>query len=132
MDLGLRGKSLQSVLIEYTVRMQFSDVYFIVIESPFRLDVHGDSFSLSPEDESDHGMQALGELVGHTIEEATADAAGALHVVFEGGARLTVEPDAAYEAWSVSGPDGALVVSTAGGKLATWKAQSNADESAEK
>jgi hypothetical protein len=131
MDLGLRGKSLQSVLIEYTVRMQLSDVYFILIESPFRLDVHGDSFSLSPEEEPDDALQALRQLVGHSIEEATADAAGALHVIFEGGARLTVEPDAAYEAWSVSGPDGALVVSTAGGKLAIWKSQLNADESAE-
>ena len=131
MDLGLHGKSLQSVVIEHTVRMQLSDVYFIVIESPFRLDIHGESFSLSPEEETDDALQALRQLVGHTIEEATADAAGALHVIFEGGARLTVEPDPAYEAWSVSGPDGALVVSTAAGKLAIWKSQSNADESAE-
>jgi hypothetical protein len=131
MDLGLHGKSLQSVVIEHTVRMQLSDVYFIVIESPFRLDIQGDSYSLSPEEEPDAVLQALRQLVGHTIEEATADAAGALHVIFEGGARLTVEPDPAYEAWSVSGPDGALVVSTAAGKLAIWKSQSNADESAE-
>jgi len=128
MDLGLRGKSLQSVLIEHTVRMQLSDVYFIVIESPFRLDIDGDSFSLSPEEEPDAALQPLRQLVGHTIEEATADTAGALHVIFEGGARLTVEPDPAYEAWNVAGPDGALVVSTAGGKLATWKSQSNADD----
>jgi uncharacterized protein DUF6188 len=132
MDLGLRGKSLQSVLIESTVRMQLSDVYFIVIESPFRLDVHGDSFSLSPEEEeSDDALQSLRQLIDHTIEEATADAAGALHVIFEGDARLTVEPDEAYEAWSVSGPGGALVVSTPGGELAIWKSQLNADESAE-
>jgi hypothetical protein len=111
--------------------MQLSDVYFIVIESPFRLDVHGDSFSLSPEEESDDALQALQQVVGHTIEEATADAAGALHVIFEGGARLTVEPDAGYEAWSVSGPDGALVVSTAGGKLAVWKSQLDTGESTE-
>jgi hypothetical protein len=131
MDLGLRGKGLQSVLAEHTVRMQLSDVYFIVIESPFRLDIHGESFSLSPEEETDDALQPLRQLVGQTIEEATADAAGALHVIFEGGARLMVEPDPAYEAWSVSGPDGALVVSTAGGKLAIWNSQSNADESAE-
>ena len=130
-DLGLHGKSLQFVLMERTVRMQLSDVYFIVIESPFRLDTHGDSYSLSPEDEPDAALQALRQLVGHTIEEATADAAGTLDVIFDGGSRLTVEPDAAYEAWSVSAPDGALVVSTPGGKLAIWKPQLNADESAE-
>jgi hypothetical protein len=134
MDLGLRGKILQSVLIEHTVRMQLSDVYLIVIESPFRLDIHGDSYSLSPEGQPDDALQALRQLVGHTTEDATAHAAGALHVIFEGGARPTVEPDPSpsYEAWSVSGPGGALVVSTAGGELATWKSQSNADESAEK
>jgi Family of unknown function (DUF6188) len=131
MDLGLRGKSLQSVLIEHIVRMQLSDVYFIVIESPFRLDIHGDSYSLSPEEEPDAALHSLRQLVGHTIEEATADAAGALHVIFEGSARLTVEPDAGYEAWSVSGPGGALVVSTAGGKLAIWRSKLNADGSAE-
>ena len=52
-------------------------------------------------------------------------------MIFEGGARLTVGPDPAYEAWSVSGPDGALVVSTAGGKLAIWKSQIDAGESEE-
>jgi uncharacterized protein DUF6188 len=131
MDLGLRGKSLQSVQIEYAVRMQLSDVYFIVIESPFRFKIHGDSFSLSPDEEPDAARQPLRQLIGHTIEEATADAAGALHVIFEGGAQLTVEPDAAYEAWSVSAPDGALIVSTPGGKVAIWKSQLNAGESAE-
>ena len=131
MELGLRGKSLQSVQVEYTVRMQLSDVYFIAIESPFRLDIHGDSFSFSPEEDRDGALQSLRPLIGHTIEDATADAAGALHVIFEGGARLTVEPDPAYEAWSVSDPGGALVVSTPGGKLAIWKPQSIADESAE-
>jgi Family of unknown function (DUF6188) len=131
MDLRLRGKSLQSVLIEHTVRMQLSDAYFIVIESRFTLDIQGDSYSLSPEEEPGAAFQPLRQLVDHLIQEATADAAGALHVTFEGGARLTVEPDADYEAWSVSGPGGALVVSTAGGKLSIWQPHSNADESAE-
>jgi hypothetical protein len=120
------------VLIDYTVRMQLSDVYFITIESAFRLDNDGDSVTLSPEEASDDALQLLRQLVGYTIEEATADGAGTLRVVFEGGgARLTVEPDPAYEAWNVSGPDGALVVSTPGGELAIWKPESNTDESAE-
>jgi hypothetical protein len=128
MDLGLRGKNVQSVLTEHTVQMRLCDLYLIVIESPFRLDIHGDSFSLSPGMESHDCLQALRQLVGDTIEDATADAAGALHVIFEGGAHLTVEPDPDYEGWSVSGPGGALVVSTPGGELAIWTAQSNADE----
>src|SRR5947208_7787478 len=52
---------------EHTVRMQLSDVYFIVIESPFRLDIQGDSYSPSPEEEPDDALRALRQLVGHTI-----------------------------------------------------------------
>ena len=71
------------MLIEHTVRMQLSDDYFIVIESPFRLDIQGDSFSLSPDEESDVALHPLRQLAGHTIEEAAADVAGPLHVVLE-------------------------------------------------
>ncbi|MDW5614059.1 MULTISPECIES: DUF6188 family protein [Mycolicibacterium] len=124
MDLGLNGKSLQSVLIEYTLRMQLSDVYFIVIESPFNVDSHGESVSLSPEEDADEAFQPIRQLVGQTVEEATADETGALRVRFSDGTRLEVPPDEAYEAWSVSGPNGALVVCTPGGKLAIWSASS--------
>jgi hypothetical protein len=124
MDLGLTGKSLQSVLVEYTLRLQFSDVYFIVIESPFNLDSYDRSVSLSPEEDSDEAFQPIRELVGQTVDEATADEAGALRVRFSGGALLQVPADEAYEAWSVSGPNGALVVCTPGGKLAIWSENS--------
>lgn len=66
--------------------------------------------------------------MGHTVTESTVDEGGALSVAFEGGARLRVEPDPAYEAWNVSGPYGALVVSTPGGELAVWSAQIQKDE----
>jgi hypothetical protein len=131
MDLDLRGKALQSVLIEYTVRLQLSDGYFVVVESPYTLHVQGTSFSLSPEEEQDVARQAFNQLVGDTVEMATADAAGALDVTFAGGARLQVEADAEYEAWNVSGPDGALVVSTAGGELSVWKPQSATNDSSQ-
>lgn len=131
MDLGLRAKTLESVLVDHTVRMQLSDGYFIVIESPFRTGIDGSSVSLSPEEDGDRIIQSLRQLVGHTIDDADVDAAGTLHLIFEGANRLTVEPDPNYEAWSVSGPEGALVVSTPGGKLAVWKSQPNTDESAE-
>lgn len=120
MDLGLNGKCLQSVLIEYTLRMKLSDVYFIVIESPFNVESHGTNVSLSPEEDADEAFQPIRQLVGRMVEEATADDAGALHVRFSDGTRLEVPPDEAYEAWNVSGPNGALVVCTPGGKLAVW------------
>lgn len=122
MDLGLAGKSVQSTLIEYTLRLQLSDVYFIVIESPFTLHAAGQSISLSSEDDPDEAVEPVRQLVGQTVEDALADESGALRVSFSGGTRLEVPPDAAYEAWNVSGPNGALVVCTPGGKLAVWSA----------
>jgi hypothetical protein len=53
MDLGLRGQALESVPIECTVTLHLSGGYVIVIESPYTLDVHGNSLSLSPEEESE-------------------------------------------------------------------------------
>ena len=123
MDLGLKGKRLQSVLIDYTLRLQLSDVYFIVIESPFNLDFEGRYVSLSPEEDADEDFEPIRLLVGRTVEEATADESGTLRIRFSYGTLLRVPPDEAYEAWNVSGPDGALVVSTPGGKLATWTAR---------
>src|SRR3954447_14347524 len=93
MDLGLREKRLHSVLIEYTVRLQLSDVYFIVIESPFRIENGAESISLSPEDDPDEAFAPVRRLVGQNVEAAIADNEGALHVTFENGARLLVDSD---------------------------------------
>jgi hypothetical protein len=123
-DLALNGRCLQSALIEYTLRMQLSDVYFIFIESPFTVDSHGEILWLSTEEDVDEAFQPIRQLVGQTVKEVTADETGALRICFSGGARIHVPPDEAYEAWSVSGPDGTLVVCTPGGKLAIWSESS--------
>ena len=81
--------------------------------------------------QTDVARQAFDQLVGDTVEMATADAAGALDVTFTGGAHLQVHADAEYEAWNVSGPGGALVVSTAGGELSVWKPQSATNDSSQ-
>lgn len=43
-----------------------------------------------------------------------------LSVAFDNGARLRIKPDSSYEAWTVSGPRGMLVVSMPRGELAIW------------
>lgn len=73
MDLGLAGKSVQSTLIEYTLRLRLSDVHFIVIESPFTLHAAGHSISLSSEDDPDEAFEPVRQLVGQTVEDALAD-----------------------------------------------------------
>lgn len=51
MDLGLNGKQLRSVLTEYTLTMDLSGAYFVVIASPFTVEVLGEIIALSPEDD---------------------------------------------------------------------------------
>lgn len=125
--LGLENRRLQSVLIEYTLKMEFAGAYFVVIEAPFTVELEGEAISLSPEIGPDESFAPVRSLIGHTVQKALADENGALRVTFENNARLLVGPDPTYEAWNVSGPDGALVVSTPGGKLAVWSARTQKD-----
>ncbi|OAN30215.1 hypothetical protein A4X20_09880 [Mycolicibacterium iranicum] len=111
---------MQSVLIEYSVVFELSGGFFIVIESAIRFERGNSARNLFAEEDPDEDLQPLRELVGSIIDEAAVDPAGALRVGFSDGTRLQVEPDDAYEAWNVSGPDGALIVCTPGGALVTW------------
>ncbi|MGE2736061.1 DUF6188 family protein [Mycolicibacterium vaccae] len=125
-DLGLSGTVLESVLIDYTLRMQFSEVYFIVVGSPFSATLAGEHISLSPEEDADEAFRPIYELVGETVQDAVADDSGTLRVRFRNGTQLEVPPDEEYEAWNVSGPNGALVVCMPGGELAIWSGDSKA------
>jgi hypothetical protein len=60
-------------------------------------------------------------LFGLHVLSAVAFRSGALLVEFEGGARLDVPSDGAYEAWNASGPGPILVVAQPGGGLAVWR-----------
>lgn len=130
--LGIDGMDVESVACDYTVRLQLTAGHIIVIESPFTFEVASQSTTLSPEDDSEGALHLLRPLAGQTVDSAIAGADGGLRVNFTSGAVLSVEPDPAYEAWSVAGPDGALVVSTPGGKLAVWSAKEGDDESPQK
>ncbi|WP_235065553.1 DUF6188 family protein [Mycolicibacterium iranicum] len=119
-DLGLNGRRVQSVLIENSVVFELSGHSFMMIQSAIRFERGTDAMTLSAEDDPNQALHPIRVLVGSIIDEATVAAAGALRVDFSDGTRLDVEPDDAYEAWNVSGPDGALIVCTPGGSLVTW------------
>lgn len=129
MELGLSGKRLQSMQHEYTVVLQIDDVHFVAVSSPFTVEVDGDTTCLSPEEDPEEAFELVRQLIGQKINRATVDSAGTLNMVFERGARISVGPDPDYEAWNVSGPDGALVVSMPGGELAIWSGQPSTDTS---
>lgn len=127
MDLGLAGRVVESALIEYTVRLQLSGGYFIVIASPLRLESAVESIVLSPEDDPEESLQPLRLLPVQVIDDAVVDSAGALHIHLGDSTRIIVEPDGLYEAWNVSGPAGFLVVCLPSGTLAHWSAASSGD-----
>lgn len=113
-----------SVLVEYTVRLKLSEGYVLLIESPFTFSSHDQTTTLSPDEDPEESFLPLRRLAGLTIDEASVASTGTLLVRFCDGTRIEVPPDEAYEAWNVSGPDGALVVCTPGGELAIWTAGS--------
>jgi hypothetical protein len=123
MNLGLEGKKLLSKTVEYSAVLHFSDDYTARIESPFKFSLPGKHYNLSPDSDPQESFLPMEVLLNQAVTKSEADDSGALSLVFDNGAKIHVEPDDEYEAWTVSGPDGFLVVSMPGGELATWEAK---------
>lgn len=119
MNLDLSGQMVVLHLRQGTVVLTMTGGYVVVLEAPFTVTTPEASKRCDP------GMivesaDAEGDLVGRIIDACTVDDAGSLSVTFTGGVRLQVDPDDGFEAWTISGPEGMLVVCTPGGKLAVW------------
>ncbi|HEV8175763.1 MAG TPA: DUF6188 family protein [Actinoplanes sp.] len=122
MDLGFAGQKVVAEEFGYTVGIDLTGGYEVRIETGFLLRAHdGDHHIVPGEDDGDAAL--LGELTGQVVTMCTADDAGALRVDFDSGARLLVEADPAYEAWTVAGPGGLKVVCLPGGELSIWSPQ---------
>ncbi|WP_020662058.1 DUF6188 family protein [Amycolatopsis benzoatilytica] len=126
MNLGLEGKKLLSITVEYSAVLHFSDDYTARIESPFSFSVPGRQYSFSPESDPQESFQPMDILLSQVVANSDVDDSGTLRIAFDNGAAIQAEKDDEYEAWTVSGPDGFLVVSMPGGELATWDAKPDA------
>jgi hypothetical protein len=122
MDLGFAGQKVVAEEFGYTVGIDLTGGYEIRIETGFLLRAYDGDHHIVP-GEDDRAAALLGELTGQVVTVCTADDAGALRVDFGGGARLLVEADPAYEAWTVAGPGGLKVVCLPGGALSIWSPQ---------
>jgi hypothetical protein len=87
--------------------------YTLVVEGPLQLRLAGSDFEITP-DSSPH--PACLELVGRKVLEASATDGGELRLTLDDGDRLTIPSDK-FEPWHLSGDDGYLLVSVAGGGL---------------
>lgn len=68
---------------------------------------------------------ALLSLVGQEVLSGVGFKTGALRLVFESGAMLTVSPGEQYEAWQLTRPTGRTWVSLPGGGLASFPGDSS-------
>jgi hypothetical protein len=103
----------------YQTRLQFGPTE-VVIESPFDLVVGETRHSRDPSERPKLGP--LLAIYPDALVDAVATANGVLRLAFASGSTITVPPDPRYEAWSVVGRAGSLVVCTPGGELAIWDA----------
>ena len=122
MDLGIRGRSVVSQEIEYTVAMCLTVEYFIRLDGPFTLALHDRRIAISPETDPPEHFDPVRDLVGQVITESVVDDSGVLSISFDTGARIVCVPDGQYESWTMTGPRGMMVVSMPSGKLAIWDA----------
>lgn len=118
----LTGETLNAQEVDFTVRLYFSGDFFLRMESAFALDLDGKTVRLSPEDDEPELFQPMSGLVGQIVAESAIDDAGNLTLVFGNGVTLIAQPDSSYEAWTLTGPNGLMVVCMPGGELARWTA----------
>lgn len=116
-DLG--GETLTDLQVEYSARLHFTGGYFVRIETPFVLEVGGQSAHLTPDTDPPEALKPLDGLVGQAIADSLIDR-GTLTLNFDDGARIVVRPDDDHESWTVTGPEGLLIVCMPSGELAVW------------
>jgi hypothetical protein len=91
----------------------------IRIEGAFVVKGHDGEQQLSPACPTALGPALA--ILGQAVTSARAYKDGCLTVHFADGSSLSVNPEAAYEAWEIAGTGGLRVVCTPGGRLALWQ-----------
>ncbi|MER6971122.1 DUF6188 family protein [Nocardioides sp. NPDC000445] len=123
MDIDIAARSIEHIASEHAVTLGLSGGTSVRIETSLVLTEAGQaSMPIDPQNlETDQDL--LRVLLGHTVEHAVADDGGSLTITFDNGATLTVAPDPDFEAWSITCPNGAIVLSLDGGGLSRWGAR---------
>ena len=122
--LPIEQRGVTRCLVDHAFTLEFHDgeqSAIVRIEGTFTVVDHGLVHQLTPTAPRELGPAV--DLYGQVVRSATASSQGKLEIVFEDGRRLSVEPDARYEAWEMSGPGGVRAVSTPGGAVSVWQSK---------
>lgn len=92
----------------------------IIVSGVFEFETAAGAWRLSLEGEAVTLAPVL-TILGLTIDYAAARKDGTLELAFSDGSRLSVPPDAAYEAWEFDGSHGAKAIGLPGGDVAIWR-----------
>jgi hypothetical protein len=120
----LAGRQVASVTLDRAVslRIEHPDgAYWLRIEQPFVVTGPGGRHELDPAGDPSLLGPALAA-ARTTVQSAVALKSGALELTFDTGSTWRVDPIPRYEAWTLAGPRGLLLVSKPGGELAVWSA----------
>jgi hypothetical protein len=123
--IGLVGRTVESIdKHEFNLVVSFGRGTALTIESVADVQASprqpGTPAVSMNQDGSVFASNALLSLAGQRVVSGVAFKTGALRLLFESGARLTVPFGEEHEAWQLTGPSGRLWVSLPGGGLATF------------
>jgi hypothetical protein len=124
----LQGKTVTRCLVDHAFGLELWEregTTTIRIEGAFIVQNQDGEHQLSPTCPTALGpaLSILGKAV--TVARAYKD--GCLVVHFADESILSVKPDAAYEAWEITGTGGLHVVCTPGGSLSIWQPETAND-----
>lgn len=123
MDIDIAAQRIDQITSEYAVTLHLSGGTAVRIETSLDLTEAGQASTPIDPQTLQTDQDLLRVLLGHTVEHAVADDGGSLTITFDNGATLAVAPDPDFEAWSITGPDGSIVLSLPGGGLSQWGAR---------
>jgi hypothetical protein len=123
--LGLRGRAVESVdAYEFSVVVSFGGGSALTIESSANVRANAQAAETPAVTHNEDGTvstsEALVSLVGQRVVSGVGFKTGALRLVFESAAWLTIPFGEHYEAWQLTGLSGRVWVSVPGGGLATF------------
>ena len=122
-QLPLIGGRVTQCCFDYGTTLLFGrerEHHRLRLQTAFSVRVGGQAHEVEPEDHST--VAIVLSLFNLDVSSAQCFGSGALSIGFTSGELLAVEPDPNFEAWTLHGPHGFLVVATPGGGLAIWDA----------